>query len=255
MVRDAAHPGHGVVRMTLVRRHLVAAVSLVLALATGIALGAGPLSRETLVPTQAEPRRSAPPAEQSADDLAEALAPDRGARPAHRTRRHRPQHARRPGDDVAALVDRRRAGRAATCSRSGRSASRWSGRARRRWSTPSASSSSSSSATRWPTRRRRRTNGWGSCSARPSPPATSGRRSSSGTRPRSGRASTPPPSCSSRGRGAAQRAAGARRARRRRRGRGRRGPHHRTRLRARDGSSSRPTSAPATWPPSTRLGW
>jgi hypothetical protein len=61
--------------VTLVRRHLVAAVSLVLALATGIALGAGPLSRETLVPTQAEPRRSAPPAEQSADELAEALAP------------------------------------------------------------------------------------------------------------------------------------------------------------------------------------
>ena len=61
--------------MTLVRRHLVAAVSLVLALATGIALGAGPLSRETLVPTQAEPRRAAPPAEESADDLAEALAP------------------------------------------------------------------------------------------------------------------------------------------------------------------------------------
>ena len=61
--------------MTLVRRHLVAAVSLVLALATGIALGAGPLSRETLVPTQAEPRRSAPPVEESADDLAEAVTP------------------------------------------------------------------------------------------------------------------------------------------------------------------------------------
>jgi hypothetical protein len=61
--------------MTLVRRHLVAAVSLVLALATGIALGAGPLSKETLVPVQAEPRRSAPPVEESADDLADAVTP------------------------------------------------------------------------------------------------------------------------------------------------------------------------------------
>jgi len=61
--------------MTLVRRHLVAAVSLVLALATGIALGAGPLSRETLVPTRAEPRQAAPAADESADDLAEAVGP------------------------------------------------------------------------------------------------------------------------------------------------------------------------------------
>ena len=61
--------------MTLVRRHLVAVVSIVLALATGIALGAGPLSRQTLVPTTAEPTRSAPPAAESADDLAESLTP------------------------------------------------------------------------------------------------------------------------------------------------------------------------------------
>jgi hypothetical protein len=61
--------------MTLVRRHLVAAVSMVLALATGIALGAGPLSRETLVPTTAEPRRAAPPVDESADELAEAVTP------------------------------------------------------------------------------------------------------------------------------------------------------------------------------------
>ncbi|WP_432479923.1 copper transporter [Nocardioides sp. GXQ0305] len=61
--------------MTLVRRHLVAAVLLVLALATGIALGAGPLSRETLVPARAEPRQAPQPTEESADELAEAVAP------------------------------------------------------------------------------------------------------------------------------------------------------------------------------------
>jgi len=61
--------------VTLVRRHLVAAVSLVLALATGIALGAGPLSRETLAPTRAEPRSAAPTPDDSADDLAEAVSP------------------------------------------------------------------------------------------------------------------------------------------------------------------------------------
>jgi hypothetical protein len=61
--------------MTLVRRHLVAAVTIVLALATGIALGAGPLSRETLVPTRAEPRQAPPQVEESADELAEAVAP------------------------------------------------------------------------------------------------------------------------------------------------------------------------------------
>ncbi|WP_167305793.1 copper transporter [Nocardioides euryhalodurans] len=63
--------------MTLVRRHLVAAVSLVLALATGIALGAGPLSRETLVPTRAEtPATPVAPAEDEvADDLATSVAP------------------------------------------------------------------------------------------------------------------------------------------------------------------------------------
>ena len=61
--------------MTLVRRHLVAAVSIVLALATGIALGAGPLSRETLVPTTAEPRQAPRQVGESADELAQALAP------------------------------------------------------------------------------------------------------------------------------------------------------------------------------------
>lgn len=61
--------------MTLVRRHLVGAVSLVLALATGIALGAGPLSRETLVPSRAEPRPAAPAPDESADELAEAVGP------------------------------------------------------------------------------------------------------------------------------------------------------------------------------------
>lgn len=61
--------------MTLVRRHLVAAVTIVLALATGIALGAGPLSRETLVPTRAEPRQAPQQVEESADELAQAVAP------------------------------------------------------------------------------------------------------------------------------------------------------------------------------------
>ena len=61
--------------MMLVRRHLVAAVSMVLALATGIALGAGPLSRETLVPTRAETHQAAPPVEESADELAAAVTP------------------------------------------------------------------------------------------------------------------------------------------------------------------------------------
>lgn len=60
--------------MSLVRRHLVGAVALVLALATGIALGAGPLSRDRLVPTRAEPR-PAQVSEDSADDLAAVVAP------------------------------------------------------------------------------------------------------------------------------------------------------------------------------------
>lgn len=61
--------------MILLRRHLVAVVAVVLALATGIALGAGPLSRETLLPTTVV---TAPEPEQNddtADRLAEVVAP------------------------------------------------------------------------------------------------------------------------------------------------------------------------------------
>ncbi|WP_249424029.1 copper transporter [Nocardioides coralli] len=61
----------------LVRRHLVVAVALVLALATGVALGAGPLSHERLLPTTATPPPSQEPATDpgaSADDLAESAA-------------------------------------------------------------------------------------------------------------------------------------------------------------------------------------
>lgn len=62
--------------MTLVRRHLVGAVVLVLALATGIALGAGPLSHEAWVPTTASPPPTTPAVDQgpTADDLAEVAA-------------------------------------------------------------------------------------------------------------------------------------------------------------------------------------
>lgn len=61
--------------MTLVRRHLVAVVGLVLALATGIALGAGPLSHERLLPTTAAPAPERAPADDpvaTADDFAAA---------------------------------------------------------------------------------------------------------------------------------------------------------------------------------------
>ena len=63
--------------MSAVRRHLALVAALVLALATGIALGAGPLSHERLLPTVAAP---APPAEPEpggpeADALAEEVAP------------------------------------------------------------------------------------------------------------------------------------------------------------------------------------
>lgn len=61
--------------MSLVRRHLVTVVSIVLALATGIVLGAGPLSRATLVPTTAEQRPQAPPVAETADELADAVTP------------------------------------------------------------------------------------------------------------------------------------------------------------------------------------
>lgn len=64
--------------MTLVRRHLVGAVALVMALAIGVTLGSGPLSHESLLPSsapQAPPRvveqRSGP----TSDDVAAAAAP------------------------------------------------------------------------------------------------------------------------------------------------------------------------------------
>ena len=63
--------------MTLVRRHLVGAVALVMALATGIALGSGPLSHDSLLPTSApqvspsgDPAASGP----TGDDVAAAAA-------------------------------------------------------------------------------------------------------------------------------------------------------------------------------------
>jgi hypothetical protein len=62
--------------VTLVRRHLSGAIGLLLALATGIALGAGPLSKESLLPTTAAP---APAAQAAAgpdgDEVAAAAAP------------------------------------------------------------------------------------------------------------------------------------------------------------------------------------
>ena len=62
--------------MTLVRRHLVVAVALVFAVATGIALGSGPLRHETLVPTtSAGPAAERGETGPSADDLAEVVAP------------------------------------------------------------------------------------------------------------------------------------------------------------------------------------
>lgn len=66
------------VRLTLVRRHLVAVVAVVLALATGIALGAGPLSRQALFPARVA---TAPPVadhdegDELAHDLAVAVGP------------------------------------------------------------------------------------------------------------------------------------------------------------------------------------
>lgn len=61
--------------MTLVRRHLVGAVSLVMVLAIGIALGSGPLSHESLLPSsapQAQPRVADEPSGPSGDDVAAA---------------------------------------------------------------------------------------------------------------------------------------------------------------------------------------
>ncbi|HEX6151143.1 copper transporter [Nocardioides sp.] len=62
--------------MTLVRRHLVGALVVVLALAVGIALGAGPLQRDDIVPTSASPTDTGEePAGPTADDLAAAAGP------------------------------------------------------------------------------------------------------------------------------------------------------------------------------------
>lgn len=63
--------------MTQVRRHLVGAVALVMALAIGITLGSGPLSRESLLPSSS-PQAATEPVEvtgPSADDVAAAAAP------------------------------------------------------------------------------------------------------------------------------------------------------------------------------------
>ena len=61
--------------MTVIRRHLVSVVAVVLAVATGIALGAGPLSRETLVPTRTVITPQPEQAHDTTDELAEAVAP------------------------------------------------------------------------------------------------------------------------------------------------------------------------------------
>lgn len=63
--------------MTFVRRHLVGAVALVMALAIGIALGSGPLSHEAWLPSRAEPEapRTQEPTGPTADDVAAAAAP------------------------------------------------------------------------------------------------------------------------------------------------------------------------------------
>lgn len=63
--------------MTLLRRHLVGAVALVMAVATGIALGSGPLSHDAWLSSSADPasprvRAATGP---TADDVAEAVAP------------------------------------------------------------------------------------------------------------------------------------------------------------------------------------
>ena len=63
--------------MSAVRRHLALVAALVLVLATGIALGAGPLSHERLLPTVAEPAPTTPATAGAAspDDLAAEAAP------------------------------------------------------------------------------------------------------------------------------------------------------------------------------------
>lgn len=64
--------------MTAVRRHLVGVLALVLAVAAGVALGAGPLSHQALLPSAASPAPTDAPSGRtapSADDLAEVVAP------------------------------------------------------------------------------------------------------------------------------------------------------------------------------------
>lgn len=63
--------------MSAVRRHLALVAALVLVLATGIALGAGPLSRERLLPTMAEQSQTTDPgpAGTDGDQVAEEAAP------------------------------------------------------------------------------------------------------------------------------------------------------------------------------------
>jgi hypothetical protein len=63
--------------VSAVRRHLALVAALVLVLATGIALGAGPLSRERLLPTTAEQAPAAPGADTGAqaDRVAAEVAP------------------------------------------------------------------------------------------------------------------------------------------------------------------------------------
>ena len=63
--------------MTLVRRHLVGAVALVMALAIGVTLGSGPLSHESLLPSsapQAPPRAAHKPSGPTGEDVAAAAA-------------------------------------------------------------------------------------------------------------------------------------------------------------------------------------
>jgi len=64
--------------VTLVRRHLVGAVALVMALAIGIALGSGPLSHESLLPSSASPQAVPPAAQEpvgaTGDEVAAAAA-------------------------------------------------------------------------------------------------------------------------------------------------------------------------------------
>ena len=188
----------GWLRVTLVRRHLVGAVALVLALAIGIALGGGPLQpRDRWSPPRAEhaPRRPAAPTRPTADDLAAAVAPTPATAPGSRAgaspcsstpgrRRRAPSRrsasgSRPPNGSIGGPLD----GRAAP----------WSAPARWRWSTRSGASWSSSSTARWPTpsaaayERMGQLLGTAIASRRPE-----GAVPGAGRAHRSGRASTPP---------------------------------------------------------------